>query len=312
MGQRPLWSQHERSRAEEDRPRRAAGRPAAAGSGIDWPASTFRRSTSCPTKVRPPIAVRLAAPAVHARDAARRVRRSVVPTTPSSSSAARSTNSTAQKEIEFPVAVGMTNFMAEGPGGGGERYNREGLIRWANDRFQVALPVGDVKNRPRNEIENLLKESSQQVLRQRRTDRQGRRVPRPGVSRSRKGFPERPRCAGRERWPQPDAERTVALGQEEYRPANSIRKSSSRSTTTRPASACCRPMTPLSPRVVPSRAGPDSGNSRHGVERPPVFHGPSSRPGSGWSATLNSIPRSSTSARVARRSCRCGTASTSR
>ena len=26
-----------------------------------------------------------------------------------------------QKEIEFPVAVGMTNFMAEGPGGGGER-----------------------------------------------------------------------------------------------------------------------------------------------------------------------------------------------
>ena len=69
-----------------------------------------------------------------------------------------------QKEIEFPVAVGMTNFMAEGPGGGGERYNREGLIRWANDRFQVTLPIEEVKDRPRNEIENLLKESSRRFF----------------------------------------------------------------------------------------------------------------------------------------------------
>ena len=58
----------------------------------------------------------------------------------------------------------MTNFMAEGPGGGGERYNREGLIRWANDRFQASLPVEEVKNRPRNEIENLLKESSRRFF----------------------------------------------------------------------------------------------------------------------------------------------------
>ena len=69
-----------------------------------------------------------------------------------------------QKEIEFPVAVGMTNFMAEGPGGGGERYNREGLIRWANDRFQATLPIEQVKDQPRNEIENLLKESSRRFF----------------------------------------------------------------------------------------------------------------------------------------------------
>jgi preprotein translocase subunit SecA len=69
-----------------------------------------------------------------------------------------------EKEIEFPVAVGMTNFMAEGPGGGGERYNREGLIRWANDRFQASLPVDEVKDRPRNEIETLLKESSRKFF----------------------------------------------------------------------------------------------------------------------------------------------------
>ncbi len=69
-----------------------------------------------------------------------------------------------QKEVEFPVSVGMTNFMAEGPGGGGERYNREGLVRWANERFQAALPVDDVKNRPRNEIEGLLRETSQKFF----------------------------------------------------------------------------------------------------------------------------------------------------
>jgi preprotein translocase subunit SecA len=69
-----------------------------------------------------------------------------------------------QKEVEFPVAVGMTKFMAEGPGGGGERYNREGLVRWANDRFQASLPVDEVKDRPRNEIENLLKESSRRFF----------------------------------------------------------------------------------------------------------------------------------------------------
>jgi len=69
-----------------------------------------------------------------------------------------------EKEIGFPVAVGMTNFMAEGPGGGGERYNREGLIRWANDRFQTVLRFDDLKNRPRNEIEVILKETSRRFF----------------------------------------------------------------------------------------------------------------------------------------------------
>jgi preprotein translocase subunit SecA len=69
-----------------------------------------------------------------------------------------------EKEIEFPVSVGMTNFMAEGPGGGGERYNREGLVRWANERFQASLPVDDFKNRPRSEIEGVLRETSQKFF----------------------------------------------------------------------------------------------------------------------------------------------------
>jgi preprotein translocase subunit SecA len=39
-----------------------------------------------------------------------------------------------QKEIEFPVQVGMANFMAE-HGGGAQRYNRQGLLEWARVRF---------------------------------------------------------------------------------------------------------------------------------------------------------------------------------
>jgi preprotein translocase subunit SecA len=42
-----------------------------------------------------------------------------------------------QKEIEFPVRVGMARFMADRPQqpGGGQRYDREGLYRWAKQRF---------------------------------------------------------------------------------------------------------------------------------------------------------------------------------
>ncbi|HKI34619.1 MAG TPA: preprotein translocase subunit SecA [Gemmataceae bacterium] len=43
-----------------------------------------------------------------------------------------------QKEIEFPVKVGMARFMAERAGtqqAGGQRYDREGLYHWARQRF---------------------------------------------------------------------------------------------------------------------------------------------------------------------------------
>ena len=45
-----------------------------------------------------------------------------------------------QKEIEFPVQAAMARFMAEKApvGRGGQRYDREGLYRWAHD----ALPDG--------------------------------------------------------------------------------------------------------------------------------------------------------------------------
>jgi preprotein translocase subunit SecA len=51
-----------------------------------------------------------------------------------------------QKEIEFPVQVGMARFMADrqrGPGPG-QRYDREGLYHWAAERFPgLVVPPGE-------------------------------------------------------------------------------------------------------------------------------------------------------------------------
>lgn len=64
------------------------------------------------------------------------------------------------KEIEFPVAVGMSRFLSENQGAG-EKYDREGLIRWANGRFLANLQVDDFKGRSREEIEAALTRHSQ-------------------------------------------------------------------------------------------------------------------------------------------------------
>lgn len=64
-----------------------------------------------------------------------------------------------EKEIHFPVAVGMSRFLSEGQGAG-ERYDREGLIRWANGRFLANLPLDEFKGRSREEIERVLTHSS--------------------------------------------------------------------------------------------------------------------------------------------------------
>jgi preprotein translocase subunit SecA len=45
-----------------------------------------------------------------------------------------------QKEIEFPVKVGMARFMADRQqaAAGGQRYDREGIYQWSRQRFPVA------------------------------------------------------------------------------------------------------------------------------------------------------------------------------
>ena len=82
-----------------------------------------------------------------------------------------------QKEIEFPVQVAMSSFMAEksaGPGTGPQKYNREGLFVWARQRFPDS--AGDLpEDIFRTEMKSRLRESLMQV--------------------SRKAYPEAPQTA---------------------------------------------------------------------------------------------------------------------
>lgn len=66
------------------------------------------------------------------------------------------------KEVEFPVSVGLTSFMAEHAGG--QKYDRDGLVRWANGRFQTRLDPHEVEAKPRHEIARMLTECSRQFL----------------------------------------------------------------------------------------------------------------------------------------------------
>ncbi|HEY2252104.1 MAG TPA: preprotein translocase subunit SecA, partial [Planctomycetaceae bacterium] len=64
----------------------------------------------------------------------------------------------AQKNIAFPVEVGLSRFLAEQ--GGGEKYDREGLVRWANGRFQTQLSPDSLRGKARDEIRQILTECS--------------------------------------------------------------------------------------------------------------------------------------------------------
>jgi preprotein translocase subunit SecA len=46
-----------------------------------------------------------------------------------------------EKEVRFPVSVGFQGFTARD--GGGERMDRDGLVRWANSRFELRLDAAD-------------------------------------------------------------------------------------------------------------------------------------------------------------------------
>jgi preprotein translocase subunit SecA len=46
-----------------------------------------------------------------------------------------------QKDVEFPVQVAMQNFMSDKPQAGGQRYDRDGLYRWAAQRLGTVLAI---------------------------------------------------------------------------------------------------------------------------------------------------------------------------
>jgi preprotein translocase subunit SecA len=64
-----------------------------------------------------------------------------------------------EKEIEYPVMAGLSHFTTR-DAGGHKRYDREGLVQWARQRFEVDLDLEDLKNRQRDEIRALLIEQS--------------------------------------------------------------------------------------------------------------------------------------------------------
>jgi preprotein translocase subunit SecA len=47
-----------------------------------------------------------------------------------------------EKEVRFPVTVGFNGFTIKD--GGGERLDRDGLVRWANSRFEMRLDAADL------------------------------------------------------------------------------------------------------------------------------------------------------------------------
>ena len=61
-----------------------------------------------------------------------------------------------EKEAEYPVLAGLLHF-SRGSGDGGQRhYDREALVAWARDRFEVDLSIDDLKNKQRDEIREVL------------------------------------------------------------------------------------------------------------------------------------------------------------
>jgi preprotein translocase subunit SecA len=71
-----------------------------------------------------------------------------------------------QKEVEFPVKVGMASYMGDRQQAaqGGQRYDREGLFRWARTRFPGAsdtLSEDDFRTQSRNRLQEMILEVSQ-------------------------------------------------------------------------------------------------------------------------------------------------------
>jgi preprotein translocase subunit SecA len=68
-----------------------------------------------------------------------------------------------EKEITFPVSVGMHNFL-EGDGKQNERFNREKLARWANTRFRSDYNPEEFADLQSNQIYESLVSTSREFL----------------------------------------------------------------------------------------------------------------------------------------------------
>ncbi|HVU86365.1 MAG TPA: SEC-C metal-binding domain-containing protein [Pirellulales bacterium] len=67
------------------------------------------------------------------------------------------------KEAEFPVRAAFSHFTAR-DAQGQKRYDRDQLVAWARQRFQVDLNVDDLRNMQREEVQQMLVEYSKKAL----------------------------------------------------------------------------------------------------------------------------------------------------
>jgi preprotein translocase subunit SecA len=72
-----------------------------------------------------------------------------------------------QKETEYPVMAGVYHFTTRDQSGQ-KRYDRDQLVAWARDRFEIDLSLDDLKNKQREEVFELLIKHSKEH--QRRAD----------------------------------------------------------------------------------------------------------------------------------------------
>ncbi|HEY4313425.1 MAG TPA: SEC-C metal-binding domain-containing protein [Pirellulales bacterium] len=67
------------------------------------------------------------------------------------------------KEAEFPVRAALSHFTAR-DAQGQKRYDRDQLVAWARQRFQIELDVDDLRNMQREEVQQMLVEYSKKAL----------------------------------------------------------------------------------------------------------------------------------------------------
>jgi preprotein translocase subunit SecA len=70
-----------------------------------------------------------------------------------------------ERETEYPVLAGLYHFTMR-DATGAKRYDREKLVAWARERFDVELNVDDLRNKQRDEIRAMLIDHSREHQRQ--------------------------------------------------------------------------------------------------------------------------------------------------
>ncbi len=175
-----------------------------------------------------------------------------------------------EKETEYPVLAGLYHFTTR-DAGGQKRYDRERLVTWARERFNVELNLDDLHNKQRDEIRVLLIDHS------REHQRKANAALAEAQARVRKMFgdEERPGVSAADVAGGNGALDSLSqwLSQELHYELPSRRTGPARPVSDGTKSFFGRRGS-LPPRDPPHGAGLGAAVARHGLERPPVGHGP--------------------------------------